>query len=106
MEQERKIAKVCGLLCTIAYLALFFLSFYVIVFLPSLYGNPEMTGKIGLLLVFLSLLEPLSIVVSIALIWNRYNAEDYRSLYIACLIPVATLIILVILMKLIEVIYL
>jgi hypothetical protein len=106
MQDDQKTAKVFGLICTLVYLALFFLSFYAIIFLPSLYGNPDMTSKIGVLLVFLSLLPPLSIVISIGLIWNRYFSQDYLGVYISCLIPIATIIFVVVLMKIIQVLFL
>lgn len=106
MQSEQKQAKIFALMCTCVYLALFFLSFYVIIFLPALYGNPDMTDRIGLLLIFLSLLAPLSIVVCLGLIWNRYFACDYHAVYLSSAIPIVTVICVVIAMKTIEVLFL
>ena len=106
MTDEQKTARLCGFICSFAYLAMFFLSFYLFIFVPQLLGNPEMTTSIGLLLIGLSLLTPLSIVISIALIWNRYLNQDYNGLYLACFIPPATVIIVIILLKLIQVLFL
>lgn len=105
-NNEQKKARFWGLVCSFIYLACFFLSFYLFVFVPKLLGNPDMTTQIGLLLIFLSLLTPFSIVVAIGLIWNRYINKDYKTVYYACLIPPITVITVVILLKFIQVVYL
>ena len=105
-QNEQKHALTVGFICSFVYLAFFFLSFYLFVFVPELLGNPDMTTSLGLLLVFLSLLTPFSIVVSIALIWNRYLKQDYRGVYFACLIPPVTVLVVVILLKLIQITFL
>src|SRR5262245_51448652 len=104
-SKEQTRARLCGFICSFIYLALFFLSFYTIVFVPQLYGNPDVTGTIGIVLVFLSLCVPLSIVVSIGLIWNRYLAQDYKMLYLSCLIPIVTLLVVVLLMKFVQLLF-
>lgn len=106
MPDEQKKARFCAFICSTLYLALFFLSFYIIIFIPNLFGNPEIGDTTGLLLVFLSLLAPLSIVVSIGLIWNRYLNQDYKNVYFACLIPLATALVVIVLMKLIQILFL
>lgn len=106
MSEEQRRARFWGLIFTFVYLACFFLSFYSFIFVPELLGNPEMTTRIGLSLVFLSLLTPLSIVVSIGAMWNRYLNNDYTGLYLASLIPLATFIIVLILLKLIQLLFL
>lgn len=100
-DQQRK-AKLWGLVCSFIYLACFFLSFALFMFVPGLIGNAQTTGTIGLLFVFLSLLTPLSIIASIALMWNRYLKGQYRAVYFASLIPVITFFIVIILFKVIE----
>lgn len=102
MNEEQKRARLCGFLCSILYIACFFLSFYLFVFVPDLLGNPNMTTALGLWLVFLSLLTPLSIVISIGLIWNRYLNQRYRAMYLSCLIPIVTALIVIISLKFIE----
>lgn len=102
MDNEKRRAGLIGFTCSFIYLACFFLSFYLFVFAPSLLGNPEMTTAIGLTLVFLSFLTPLSIIVAIALIWNRYLKEDYKGVYKACLIPPFSFLTVIILFKLIS----
>ncbi len=99
MEEERKRAFFWGFTCSFIYLACFFLSFYLFVFAPQLLGNPDMTTGIGLSLIFLSLLTPLSIVVSIFLIWNRYLNQKYRGMYLSCLLPPAVVLIVIILLN-------
>jgi len=106
MDEERKRAFYWGLGCSLLYLACFFLSFYLFVFVPQLLGNPDMTTGVGLWLIFLSLWTPLSIVISIALIWNRYLNQNYRGLYFACLIPPATVIVVVMLLNIINLLFL
>ncbi|MBS0636492.1 MAG: hypothetical protein JSS12_03185, partial [Verrucomicrobia bacterium] len=81
MTEEQRRARFWGIIISLAYLACFFLSFYSFVFVPQLLGNPDVTTNVGLALIFLSLLTPLSIVVSIALIWNRYLKDDFKGLY-------------------------
>ncbi len=105
-SEEQKRARLWGFICSFVYLACFFLSFYLFVFVPQLLGNPEMTTQIGLLLIFLSLLTPLSIVVTIGLIWNRYIHKDYKAVYYSCLIPPITVVLVVVLLKFIELVYL
>ncbi len=106
MQDEQKKARLVAFLCSFIYLACFFLSFYLFVFVPQLLGNPEMTTGIGLTLIFLSLLTPLSIVFSIGYMWNRYLSEDYKRVYIACLIPPITVVLIVILLKCIQLVFL
>lgn len=103
---EQKRAGLCGLVCSVVYLACFFLSFYLFVFVPGLIGHPEMTTGIGLLLVFLSFSAPLSIIVSIGLIWNRYLKQDYKGVYSACYIPPITIVTVIILLKLVNIVFL
>ena len=102
MNEEQKRAKICGLIFSFVYIACFFLSFYLFVFVPELLGNPNMTTGIGLWLIFLSLLTPLSIVISVGLIWNRYLSNKFRAMYICCLIPPITALIVIIALKFIE----
>src|SRR6185295_5272700 len=98
---EDKQARLTGLIATGLYLALFFPSFYIFM-LAGLFEHPEMSGTIGVILVFLSAACPLSIVAGIGLIWNRYFRKDYKGVYISCTIPIIATIIIVVLMKLIE----
>lgn len=104
-EQQRR-ARFWGIIISLAYLACFFLSFYSFVFVPQLLGNPDVTTNVGLALIFLSLLTPLSIVVSIALIWNRYLKDDFKGLYLSSLIPIITFIIVLIVLKFIQLLFL
>lgn len=106
MSDEQQRARFWGFVFTFVYLACFFLSFYSFVFVPELLGNPQMTTSIGLTLIFLSLLTPLSIVVGIGAIWNRYLNNDYHGLYLASLIPIATFIIVIIISKIIQLLFL
>lgn len=105
-NNEQKRAMLCGLVCSVVYLACFFLSFYLFVFVPGLLGNPQMTTGLGLLLVFLSLCAPLSIVVSIGLIWNSYLNQNYKRVYLACYIPPITVVTIIILLQLINILFL
>lgn len=105
-NNEQKRAMRCGLVCSVVYLACFFLSFYLFVFVPGLLGNPEMTTNLGLLLIFLSLCAPLSIVVSIGLIWNRYLNQDYKRVYSACYIPPLTVVTVIILLQSVNLLFL
>ena len=98
-------AKFWAIGCTFLYLIFFFPSFYIFM-LAGLFENPEMTGSIGVILVFLSAACPLSIVIGLGLIWNRYFRKDYKGVYIYCAFPAICTLIILMLMKLIQAVFL
>jgi hypothetical protein len=87
MENQKK-PVVYGLVASFLYLALFFPSFYVSFLVPGLFENPNMTGTIGVILVFLSVLVPCAIVASIGLIWFMYFRDSLKLMLFFCFFPI------------------
>ena len=94
VNKARRSAKICILLSTVIYVALFpyflyvgfvLLRFAFEVFRESIFGS--------LLVLFLTLLTPfLSIPVSIYLMWSRYLRGQYEKARFFCALPVYTFI--------------
>ena len=85
--KRQRLAGYLGVICSFVYLALFFPSFYVAMFVPNLFENSQMTASLGIIVVFLSISVPLSIVVSIGMIWFMYFRGAYKNVYFFCLFP-------------------
>ena len=97
---SQKIAGYVGIICSFIYLALFLPSFYIAMLCPDLFENPNITATIGIVIVFLSALPPVSIVVSIGLIWFMYLRASYWATYFFCVFPliVSALVVLVLIL--------
>ncbi len=97
-------AKYSAVIATILYLALFFPSFYIGMLSPPLFENANITTVSGVLVVTLSLLEPLALVVSVCTMWYMYFQEEYYKVFFWCLFPLFVGIAIVIIFKIIELI--
>lgn len=85
--KSQKIAGYVGVICSFIYLALFLPSFYIGMLCPELFENTNITATIGITIVFLSALAPVSIVVAIGLIWFMYLRASYKAMYFFCVFP-------------------
>ncbi len=101
-ERSQRLAGYLGVICSFLYLALFFPSFYVAILAPNLFENAHMTASIGIIVVFLSVSVPLSIVVSIGLIWFMYFRGAYKNVYFFCLFPLIVATIVVVCVSLLQ----
>ena len=77
----------CAAIASFVYLALFLPSFYVGILCPGLYENANITATIGILIVFLSIVPPVAIVVSIGMMWFMYFQGAWRNVFLFALLP-------------------
>jgi hypothetical protein len=88
----KKKAKVCVVTWTIIYALLFPLLSYAALFSAMIFDNPNMSILRGLSIIFVTSLIPLSLPVSIDLMWSSYICEEYRKALTFWAIPWLTLI--------------
>jgi hypothetical protein len=87
---DEKSAKYCAIGWTIVYLLLFPFLFYVALFSIMVFDNPHMTTPVGLLIIFMSFWVPLSIPVSIYLMWSNYSRGQYKRTHLFWGLPFFT----------------
>lgn len=77
-EMER--AKFCATCWTVIYLILFPMCLYgaLLLLAGMVFDNAAMTKPIGATLIFFSFWIPISIPVTIYLMWSRYSRGQYR----------------------------
>ena len=83
----KRLAKFCGIMWTTAYIVLFPILLYFSFFSLMVFDNPHMTAFWGFFIVFLVVLIPLSMPISIYLSWKLYNKARYGKAYLAWLSP-------------------
>jgi hypothetical protein len=98
----QKRARNIGIICSILYLALFFPSFYIFMLAPGMFENPHMTDAIGIMLIVIDICVPLSLIVSLWMIWQKYWQGAYRAVYAACALPVVTCLTALVVMTVIQ----
>jgi len=101
-EKLKSQAKYAGFITSFLYLALFFPSFYILLLMPHLYENANITTSIGLIIIALSVSVPLSIVIGIGGTWYMYLQENYKSSLLFCFLPCLVALAVLIVMTFIE----
>lgn len=84
-----RLAKFCGVLWTIAYLIFFPILLYFSFFSLMVFDNPRMTNFLGFFIVFMTILIPLSMPLSIYASWRFYNKNQYIKAHLIWLLPFA-----------------
>ena len=101
--KERKMIKRYASLSTIVYLILFPVLLYISLFSFMAFDNPHMTVFLGLTYISLILFIPLSIPLSIFLIWWKYSRAQYRKALVFCALPLLTATISIFIIELLDV---
>lgn len=105
MNLEKKKSKKYGWIATIIYLLLFPIVIGLAGASFMVFDSPSMTAIGGLSIIFMYLCIPISIPITLYLVWSRYTQGKYRQSRLLCLIPLAILIIAAIYDSLISVIH-
>lgn len=92
MKEEKNDARCAARWFTTIYILLFPICFGMAWFSPMVFDCPRMTALVGLSIIFLMCLIPLSVPVSIYLMWSRFSKGHYKKLYIFCFLPIFTFI--------------
>jgi Mn2+/Fe2+ NRAMP family transporter len=87
VEEDRKKTKKCIWIATISYLCLLPFVFMLAVASIMVFDSPSMTVAIGLSIIFMYFCVPLSIPVTLYLVWSRYSQGDYKKSRWCCLMP-------------------
>jgi hypothetical protein len=91
MNLEQKRSKKWAWIATIIYLFLFPILVGLAGASFMVFDSPSMTVIGGLSLIFLYFCIPISIPITLYLVWSRYKQEKYRQSRLLCLIPLAIL---------------
>lgn len=90
--KEKRSTKKWLSISTIFYICLFPFLFYFSLFSFMVFDNPNMTTVMGIFFIFLFLTIPISIPVSVFLMWRRYFQMQYSKASFHCCIPIITLV--------------
>jgi len=84
-------AKICSTVWTVIYILLFPLLVYFALFSAMAFDSPHISTLKGLSIIFFVSLIPLSLPVSIDLMWSSYVCEEYDKTLIFWSVPWLTL---------------
>lgn len=93
LGKEKKSTKRFATIFTMIYVILFPFLFYMAMLSGMIFDNPHMTNTLGLTIIFTTFCIPLSIPVSIYLIWSRYLRGQYKKAVFFCWLPLLTLVV-------------
>lgn len=83
----RNRAKRCIIFFTIMYLLFFPFLFYVAMFSPMVFDNPDITPIMGMFFIFSIFCIPLSIPASLYFMWSFFSRAQYQRARFFCAIP-------------------
>ena len=101
---DRKDVNFWATLWTVVYLVLFPFACAVALFSPMVFCDCRVFMPFGLIMICFVFLIPISIPVSIYLIWSSYERAQYKKTYSACFVPIFTCITVELLNYLIQII--
>ena len=91
-NENQKSARRCAIGYSVVYSILFFPFFYMGLLTSMIFDNPRMTTPVGLSIIFLAFMIPLSMLISIYLMWSRYLFGRYEKIYLFCALPPLTFV--------------
>jgi hypothetical protein len=102
LERDRVRTKWCAWIVTFIYLIL--LPFSVMLAITSImvFDRPSITVPVGLSIIFMYFCIPLSIPLTLYLVWSRYSQENYRKSRLFCLIPLGIVTVIIVYDALVE----
>ena len=92
IHNVKRKAKVCAIVWTIIYVFLFPLLTYFALFSSMVFDSPHISILKGLSITFIASLIPLSLPVSIDLMWSSYICAEYSKTLTFWSVPWLTLI--------------
>ncbi len=93
IQSIKRKAKICAVTWTIIYILLLPLLSYFALLSPMIFDDPHLSILKGLSIIFTISLIPLSLPVSVDLMWSSYVCEEYGKTLFFWSIPWLTLII-------------
>ena len=104
--KDQKSAKYCAVGWTIAFLIFFPFFFFVALMSSMIFDNPKMTAPMGLWIMFMIFWIPLSMPISIYLMWSNYSRGLYRKTRLFWALPFLTLGIVILLNAILQTLFL
>lgn len=92
IQNIKRKAKICAVAWTIIYVLLLPLLSYFALLSAMIFDNPQLSISKGLSIIFTISLIPLSLPVSIDLMWSSYVCEEYSKTFFFWSVPWLTLI--------------
>ena len=86
-HKRKKNAKVCASIGTFIYVLLFPLLTYFTLFSAMVFDSPRMSNAKGILTIFTIALVPLSLPLSIELMWSSYVCKEYGKSLVFISVP-------------------
>lgn len=100
--RHKRKALICAIVWTVIYILIFPMVFQLVSISMMVFDNPTITALEGLSIIFMCSLIPLSLPVTIDLMWSSYLSEEYKKTFIFWLTPWLLLGFLLILCLLLE----
>lgn len=88
--KNKKNIKCWAIFWTFLYLLLFPIFCYAALFTAMVFDNPHVSVPLGLSIIIISCFVPLSMLISIYLIWSNYSRAQYRRTLFFCALPILT----------------
>jgi len=92
IQNRKRKAKICAVIWTIIYVLLLPLLSYFALLSAMIFDNPHLSIPKGLSIIFTISLIPLSLPVSIDLMWSSYVCKEYSKTLFFWSVPWLTLI--------------
>ncbi len=93
IQNIKRKAKICAVAWTIIYVLLLPLLSYFALLSAMIFDNPHLSIPKGLSIIFTISLIPLSLPVSVDLMWSSYVCEEYNKTLFFWSVPWLTLIV-------------
>lgn len=87
IEKAKKRARWCSIIFTSVYVILFPFILYLSLLSVMIFDKPSMPTALGLWIMFMFFCIPLSMVVSVCLIWRNYFLDNLKKTYLHCMLP-------------------
>ncbi|GAB4229608.1 MAG: hypothetical protein Tsb0021_07430 [Chlamydiales bacterium] len=92
IQNLKRKAKICAVVWTMIYVLLLPLLSYFVLLSTMIFDDPHLSIPKGLFIIFTLSLIPLSLPLSVDLMWSSYVCEEYGKTLFFWLIPWLTLI--------------
>lgn len=102
----KKKAKICAIIWTFVYILFFPFLCYSAMLSFMVFDRPNISTPLGLSIIFIIFLIPLSLPLSVDLMWSSFICKEYKKVLFLWTIPFLTIILVLILNAIIQTLFL